>query len=145
MTDDITASLEAEGLARRKAARAARQTPETKAARQKGRLARRRGLDFERKVAKYLQGEKVIASGAYGSGKRGDRLSGDVILGLYRVQCKHTDALATQRRWLDHDKSDILVQCDNNEDIDNALVVMRARTFKAIIELPESVRKAVSE
>jgi hypothetical protein len=141
--DAIIATLEAEGLARRKAARAARQTPEAKAARQKGRLARRRGLDFERKVAKYLQGEKVIASGAYGSGKRGDRLSGDVTLGLYRVQCKHTDALKTQRDWLDHDHSDILIQCNNFEQIDDALVVMRASTFKRIIELPETVQKVV--
>lgn len=142
---DTIAALEAEGKARRQAAKAARKTPQARERRDRGRKANRRGRDFERTVARYLGGERVIGSGAFGSGKDGDKLTGDVYLGLYRIQCKRTKALTTQRRWLDHDKSDILIQADPHEDINNALVVMRAKTLKAIIEMPETVRKELAE
>jgi hypothetical protein len=93
-----------------------------------GRRARNRGIAFERAVARYFNGERVPMSGAIPG------MKGDVIIYGLQAQCKRTKALATQRRWLEHDGSDILIQADPGERIDKALVVMTAATFKRIME-----------
>jgi hypothetical protein len=93
-----------------------------------GRRARNRGIAFERTVARYFGGERVPMSGAIPG------MKGDVIAYGLRIQCKRTKALATQRRWLEHDNSDILIQADPGERIDKALVVMTAATFKKLME-----------
>ncbi|GGJ03060.1 hypothetical protein GCM10010885_10450 [Alicyclobacillus cellulosilyticus] len=97
-----------------------------------GRRARRRGRDFERAVAKYLGGELVPLSGALGG-----KWSGDVTLTIggqtYQIQTKRTKALTTQRRWLQHDGSDILVQANPREPVRKALVVMELETFRRLI------------
>jgi hypothetical protein len=103
-----------------------------------GRRARQRGIAFERTVARYFGGERVPMSGAIPG------MKGDVIAYGLRIQCKRTKALATQRKWLEHDGSDILIQADPGERIDKALVVMTAATFKRLMEgrhadTPESV------
>jgi hypothetical protein len=94
-----------------------------------GRRARNRGIAFERTVARYFGGERVPMSGALGG-----KWKGDVIIYGLQAQCKRTKALATQRRWLEHDGSDILIQADPGERIDKALVVMTAKTFKQLME-----------
>lgn len=96
----------------------------------RGRRARARGRDFERRVAKYLNAELVPLSGALGG-----KFSGDVRLGELQIQCKKVNgAMKTQRRWLDEDNSDVLIQSNFREKIEDSLVVMRLSTFKKIIE-----------
>jgi hypothetical protein len=94
----------------------------------KGRRARNNGIAFERRVAQYFGGERVPMSGAIPG------MKGDVVIYGLQVQCKRTTALTTQRRWLDHDGSEILIQCNPRERVQDALVVMRASTFKRIME-----------
>lgn len=140
--DELT-KLEQEGKDRRRAART--KTPEQKDKAKAGRLARNRGMAFERTCAKYFGAEKVIGSGAYGSGKAGDRLSGDLWIGCYRAQCKKTKMLTGIRKILDHDGSKILIQGDPGEDVGKAIVSMRAATFLQIMNTPETLREVGSE
>lgn len=126
-TDAAIHAAEAAGANARSQRREERKTPEAVAARKKGRNARRRGLKFEQTVARYLGGFWVPMSGMLGG-----RLMGDVLLGPFRLQSKKTTALKTIRKWLDHDKSDILVQGDPDENVADAVVAMRASTFLAI-------------
>ena len=131
------ATAEAAGREARTQARAARRAESRSAtarsARERGRLARRRGRDFERRVAEYLGGSVVPGSGAYGAGSTLPDLQGDVRVGDWQVQCKHTAALATQRRWLDADGSDILVQADPGEQVGDALAVMRLSVLQQLL------------
>ncbi len=131
------AGAEAAGREARSQAQAARkaesQSPTARSARERGRLARRRGRDFERRVAEYLGGSVVPGSGAYGAGSTLADLQGDVRVGDWQVQCKHTTALATQRRWLDADGSDILVQADPSEQVGDALAVMRLSVLRQLL------------
>lgn len=127
---------------RKRARHEMRNAPEMREKRLRGRRARRRGRDFERTVAKYLGGQLVPGSGAYGGGGSyygAARLKGDVIIKVgdieLQAQCKRTKALTTQRKWLDADGSDVLVQADPGERVENALVVMRAKAFIRLLNL----------
>lgn len=140
--DDLE-QLEVEGIMKRRTDRV--KTIEQKEKSRQGRLARNRGMSFERTAAKYFGGEKVIASGAYGSGKDGDKLSGDIWVGCLRAQCKKTKMLQGIRKILDHDGSKILIQGDPGEDMKHAIISMRAETFLAIIKTPDILREVGSE
>ncbi|MDI3298365.1 MAG: hypothetical protein QJR08_04255 [Bacillota bacterium] len=131
--DEIIEKLEQEGANARSRRAAERREARWSEKAERGRKARRNGREAERRVARLLGGELVPLSGALGGSWRGDvRLEAGPL--RLQAQVKRTKALATQRRWLDADGSDVLVQVDPGEDTARGLVVMRVETFRSLLE-----------
>ncbi len=134
MTDEVDL-LEAQG----REERAARQ-PRDKAARNRGRSQRNRGLRCERKFAKELEEygfRRVPLSGAAGGGGENDPWSGDINRRegiVRRVEVKHREGGCKQiRGWLEQGNADaLLIDTDGR---DAPLVVMRLDTFKRYLEV----------
>lgn len=125
--------LEAQGRADREAQKAARRTPEAKAARNRGRTQRNRGVRTEREIARRLECfgfRRVIMSGALAP--HGGTLAGDVRRehGVVRVlEVKRRHGAAKQwRDWLAQGDSDALVLVTGGGA--EPLVIMAMGTFE---------------
>lgn len=108
MTDELDVVVQ-EGIAKRKAEaaerKAARNTPERKVARNRGRAQRNRGYRAEHRLAQRLARfgfERVPLSGAAGGSWSGDlRRTTEDHRYLSYLECKHRqDALITLDKWL---------------------------------------------
>lgn len=139
MTDELDL-LEAQGRAERAVAKAERNTPANKGARNRGRAQRNRGLRCERKFAQGLAEygfRRVPMSGAMGGGSEDDPWSGDINRRegiVRRVEVKRREGGCKQiRAWLEQGGADALLVDTGGRDM--PLVVVRLDTFKRYLEV----------
>lgn len=139
MTDELDALVE-QGRAERAAARAARNTPERKVARNRGRSQRNRGYRCERKFAKELEEfgfRRVPLSGGAGDGLEDDPWSGDLNRRegvVRRIEVKHRQGGCKQiREWLAQGGADLLIVDTGGGQ--PALAIMLLDTAKRYLEV----------